>query len=325
MTGYGEVVAGTTILAAAILILFLILVLRRFLSEKNKAKRDRRDAAITRSYLQRVAGHKVDETTSWNRNFKLSAVTRILPLLRGGERARLLQIAELDGVLAETIRNSHSLRRSERISAIHFLQRFGSEVCVGRLRQLMVRDSDPRVQLEAAFALAANGALPPPRETLRILKALTRQPTRLDIALLRATAPHYTEQMVLLLDDDLPGEWRARIIDSLGWSGDMGIVDLLERAAPDPDPEIRCAVLRASGKLGHPAAARWIIESLSDPVASVRLQAIAASMELGLRQALPQLAEMRQDEKLWVRLRAEEAVDRLAPQLYAEQPREAAR
>lgn len=323
MTGYAEVVAGTTMMAAAIVVLFLILVLRRFLSEKTKTKRDRRDAAITRSYLQRVAGHKVDETINWNRNFRLAAITRILPLLRGGEKARLLQIAELDGVLAGTVRHSHSLYRSERIFAIHLLQRFGSEVCVARLRQLMARDPSPRVQLEAAFALAANGALPPPRETLRILKAFNRKPKRLDVALLRATAPLYTEQMVLLLDDDLPREWRANIIASLGWSGDMGIVALLERFANDPDPEIRCAVLRASGKLGHPAAASWILESLRDPIVSVRLQAIAASIQLGLRQAIPQLAEMGRDEELWVRLRAEQALEQLTPQVNA--PREAIR
>jgi HEAT repeat protein len=42
----------------------------------------------------------------------------------------------------------------------------------------------------------------------------------------------------------------------------MGTIDLLERAAADPDPEIRRAALRASAKLGHPAAERWILPAL---------------------------------------------------------------
>lgn len=311
MNGFNTVIIGTAILAAGIFVLFMILVLRRFLSERNKARRDRRATAITRSYLQRVSGQRVEDQTDWSRRIRLDAIRRILPLLRGGERKRLLQIAELDGVLAQTIRNSHSIYGAERINAIHLLQRFGSEVCIARLRQLMAHDKSLRVRLEAAFALGANGALPPPRETLRILHAIDRAPTRLDVALLRATAPLYPEQMVLLLEDDLPADWRAKIIDALGWSGDMSMIELLAGFAVDPESEIRCAALRAAGKFGHPAAAKWIVRSFADPVAAVRLQAIAAAVELGLREALPELQRLRGDGELWVRLRAEQALDRL--------------
>ncbi len=45
MIGYGQVVTGTTFLAAAIVVVFLILVLRRYLAERSKAQRDERDAA----------------------------------------------------------------------------------------------------------------------------------------------------------------------------------------------------------------------------------------------------------------------------------------
>lgn len=312
--GAKVVIVSASILAAGIVLLFLLLVFRRFLSEKTKARRDQRATAITRTYLQRVSGQRVEDQTNWSRRIRLDAISRILPLLRGGERKRLLQIAELDGVLAHTIRNSYSLYRSERINAVHLLQRFGSEVCVARLRQLMAHDSSQRVRIEAAFALGANGVLPPPRETLRLLEALDRPPTRLDVALLRATAPIYPEQMVMLLDDELPVDWRAKVIDSLGWSGDMGVIDLLETTSSDPDPEIRGAVLRASGKLGHPAAAKWVVPHLNDPISSVRLQAIAAAVELGLRGALSDLRRLRGDDELWVRLRAEQAIERLEPE-----------
>ncbi|MBB11920.1 MAG: hypothetical protein CMN70_03630, partial [Sphingomonadaceae bacterium] len=104
-----------------------------------------------------------------------------------------------------------------------------------------------------------------------------------------------------------------------------GTIDLLERAAADPDPEIRRAALRASAKLGHPAAERWILPALNDPITSVRLQAIAASVSLGLRSALPDLTAMRSDEELWIRLRVEQAFDRLAPEQNAALPRDGAR
>lgn len=313
MSFYQNIVVTTSLCAVAVTLVFLALVLRRHLSEKNRARRDERDAAITRNYLQRVAGHKVSDADVWPRQARLKTISRILPLLRGGERTRLLQIAELDGVLKETLRVSHSVYRSSRINAIQSMQRFGSEACIGRLREMMASDRSPRVRLEAAFALGANGSLPPPREILRLLKALRRQPTRLDIALLRSAAPLYPEQMLLLLEDELPDAWRGQIIDALGWSEYMAAIDTLDKASNDPDPEIRCAVMRASARLGHPAATRWIMMGLADPVPSVRLQAIAASVRMGLRKAVPAITQLRHDPELWVRLRAEQALEQLAP------------
>lgn len=313
MTGYDNIVWGTSVFALAICMVFAALVLRRYLAERNRARRDARDTQITRDYLQRVEGNKVDLSTNWGRNTQRAAISRILPLLRGGEKTRLLQIAELDGVLADTLRKSHGLYAKERVNAIHLLQRFGSEVCIGRLRELMARDPNMQVRLEAAFALAANDALPPPRETLRLIEALERQPTRLDIALLRSTAPLFPQQMILLLNDDLTDDWRALLIDAIGWSGEMDVIGTLEQAAGHASAEIRCAALRAVAKLGHPGAARWVLAALDDPVAAVRLQAIAAVMRLGLRSALPQLSQLTRDPELWVNLQADQAIEELMP------------
>ncbi|WP_172808244.1 HEAT repeat domain-containing protein [Croceicoccus mobilis] len=299
--------------ASATIVVFLVLVFRRYLAEKSRAHRDKRDTAITRNYLQRVAGHRVEDFDKWSRGSRRAAISRILPLLRGGERTRLMQIAELDGVLKETLRISHSLKKKTRINAIQSLQRFGSEVCIGRLREMMARDRSQRVRLEAAFALAANRSLPPPRETLNLLRALHRLPTRLDIALLRSAAPIYPDQMVLLLEDDLPPSWRILIIDALGWTDNMGVLDVLRTFADDTNSEIRCAVLRALAKLGHPSAQAWVMSGLSDPNASVRLQAIAAIVGLGIKGAVPELVRLRDDEKLWVRLRAEQALEHFNP------------
>ena len=317
MNPYQQVILGITIGATAVFLFFLLLVFRRYIGEKRSAALDARDTAITRSYLQRVAGHKVDNPNSWREKAQLAAVTRILPLLRGGEKTRLLQIAELDGVLSDTLYRSHGIYKKDRINAIHLLQRVGSEACIGRLRQLMARDRNDRVRLEAAFGLAANSALPPPRETLRILGSMKRHPTRIDVALLRSTAPLYADQMLLLLDDDLDPVWRANIIDSLGWSESLSVIDAIKQAATDPQEEVRAAALRASGKLGHPAAAEWIVPALEDPAQSVRLQAISAAVKLGLKQVLPELLQMRNDEQLWVRLRAEEAIEHFDPSLLA--------
>ncbi|MBL4791810.1 HEAT repeat domain-containing protein [Citromicrobium bathyomarinum] len=311
---YETVVWGSAAMAGVVVVIFLLLVLRRYLAERQVDANKRIDAAITRSYLRRVAGHRPEtDDAGWTDERRLAAVSQIQALLRGGERDRLMQIAELDGLLAATVRRSRRWRRSERVSAIRLLQRFGSELCIARLRELMARDRSPRVRVEAAFALAAAHALPPPRETMRILRMTDRAPSRLDSALLRASVPDYREQFVLLLEDDLPPVWRAQLIDALGWSGDVAVMPALEKAAGDEDPEVRGAALRASAKLGHPGGREWIMAALRDPDANVRVQAVKASEALGLRDAVPQIRDLREDSQLWVRLRAEQALEALDP------------
>ena len=307
---YNFVVVGSAALAGAVSLFFLTLVLRRHLAERKIAENKRIDARITRSYLRRVAGQRPDDDeTGWTDERRLAAVSQIQALLRGGERDRLMQIAELDGLLAETVRRSRSWRRARRVSAIRLLQRFGSELCIARLRELMARDRSPRVRVEAAFALAAANALPPPRETMRILQMTDRAPSRLDVALLRASAPDYREHLSLLLEDDLNPVWRAQLIDSLGWSGDMAVIEVVESAARDECPEIRAAALRASAKLGHPGGKEWILAALRDPDSNVRVQAVNTCAALGLREAQGALNELLDDPELWVRLRAEQALE----------------
>ncbi|MCP9223614.1 HEAT repeat domain-containing protein [Erythrobacter sp. LQ02-29] len=312
MNIYQTVIIGSTALAGAVIAIFLLLLLRRHLAELSEKKNRHVEAAVTRSYLRRVAGYAEEgEHSGWTHTRRMAAVAHVQALLRGGERARLMEMAELDGLLAVTLRRSHSWRRAERINAIRLLQRFGSEACIARIRALMARDRSQRVRMEAAFALAAMHALPPPREIMRLLRMPARRPSRLDVALLRTSSPQYSEQLVLLLDDDLSGEWRAELIDALGWSGNMEVIGLLKHAARYHDPEIRCAALRAAAKLGHPSARSWVLRALDDEVTSVRVQAVNACAALGLREASDKLREMRADPQLWVRLRAELALERL--------------
>lgn len=89
----------------------------------------------------------------------------------------------------------------------------------------------------------------------------------------------------------------------------MSVIETLATAANHPDPEVRAAALRASARLGHPAAATWVFAGFRDPVASVRSHAIAASTRLGLRDAVPELRRLLADEELSVRLRAEQAIE----------------
>ena len=299
-------------LALAMLAAFSVLLVRRWWQERNRRDDDARLAAITRSYLRRVAGHRDTEfSPAWPMETRLAAVSHIHLLLRGGERDRLMQMAELDGLLERTLRKSHHPRAARRIGAIRLLQQFGSEACIARLRAMFTRDTSHVVKLEAAFALAAMHALPPPRETIRILGMFDRPAKRLDSALLRASAPEYTEQLVLLLDDELPADKRALVVDALGWSDDTAVLPILEEAAQDDGPEVRSAALRAAARLGHPSVGRWVIPMLGDPQHYVRIQAANTCARLRLPDAIVPLTAMLETDDIWVRLRAQQALETL--------------
>lgn len=296
--------------ALAMLTAFGILLFRRWYLERRHGADCVELGAITRSYMRRVAGHfDEDASANWSDQLRLEAVSHIHLLLRGGERNRLMQMAELDGLLRATLRKSHSWRSARRIDAIRLLQQFGSEACIARLRELFARDPNKTVRLEAAFALAAVHALPPPRETIRILGMFHRRTNRLDRALFRASAPHYPEQMALLLQDDISHEKRVLIIDALGWSGSASVLPLIEGASRIDHAELRSSALQAAAQLGLPSVEPWVIERLKDPVAFVRVQAINCCASLGLTSAILSLHSLLDDEDLWVRLRAEHALD----------------
>lgn len=299
---------------------FAALIYRRWRLEQQESYRRSTLAAVTRSYVRRVAGHlDYGALTSWPAPIRLEAVSHLHLLLRGGERERLMQMAELDGLLDETIRQSTRRRASRRINAVRLLQQFGSEACVARLRQMMVRDKSPLVRLEAAFALASMRALPPPREVIRILGLFSRPTRRLDSALLRSTAPDYADQLQMILDDPITPGQKALIIDALGWSEDLAVLPALARAAESENPELRSAALRAATKLGHSGATSWAQTMLYDPVPFVRVQAINCCVALGMRSAARDIEALLGDDDQWVRIRAEEALmalvgDRAVPQ-----------
>lgn len=297
-------------LAMAMTAFFAALLVRRWQQERTAQRDGAILAAITRSYLRRVAGkHDEDDQADWRDRHKLQAVSHIHLLLRGQERDRLMQMAELDGLLRATLRRSRSWRAARRIDAIRLLQHFGSEACIGRLRELFARDPKKTVRLEAAFALASIHALPPPRETIRILGMFDRNSNRLDRALLRASATQYKDQLIMLLDDRMPEEKRALIIDALGWSEDPTVLPTLTMASQSENPEVRSSALRAAAKLGHRDAAPWVIACLGDPVDFVRIQAANCCASLALEEAVPPLRALLEDPDLWVRLRAEHALD----------------
>lgn len=315
MNGYSAMIHFCIWSSAAMAMAFAALVIRRLYTEHQEPIIKARQTAITRAYLQRVQGMPADmRSPSWKTTECMNAVSHLLLLLRGGEREILVQLAEDDGLLARTLRLSHAWRAARRIDAIRILQQFGGALAVQRLTEMLASDAHNIVRLNAAFALAQFGKLPPPRETITMLGMPFRTPTRMDVAMLRAMAPDHAAEMQEMLFEAMPHSRRAAIIDALGWSADMSVLPVLERAARFDNIDVQCSALRAAAKLGNPNVGIWVIRALGDQNPVVRTQAINSCASLRLAEAVPILRELTVDPELWVRLRAGEALDELAPE-----------
>lgn len=309
-----EFIEISVLFAVAMAIALGALILRRWRDELRADARAAKARLVTKAYLQRVGGaHEDIASKIVDPAMRLTAVSHLLALLRGAERAKLIALAEADGLLRRPLANIGSWLVARRVAAVRVLHQFATPTCLSTLRRAMATDQSLTVRVDAALALADLGRLPPPRATTAMLNIGQRGTTRLDIALFRALAIDHGPELRAMLAERIPHALRAVIIEALGWSNDISVVPLLERAAGFDHAEIRAAALRAAARIGHPAVAKWIIPMLEDPAAIVRIQAVNSCAVLGLRSAVPDLRARLEDPVLWVRLRAQEALEQLAP------------
>lgn len=294
-------------------IIFTILVVRRWLSERRSRRKSAAIIGATKFYLARIQGMDtgLDSTSTYNRSAKLDAILNLSRLLRGSERDQLMTIADDDGIFDQALRDLARANVRRRTHAIELLDQLDSPKSIHALCVTMANDPVYELRLAAAFALARFGRLPPPRDTISQLSLIESENSRIHMALFRSLAPSYTRQLRELSGNPEFYVVRASIIDALGWSADPDCLSEIESAAGDKAADIRCAALRAAGQLGHPQAAGWVVPMLDDSDENVRIQAIRCVARLSLLQALPRIEQLAVDPSSWVRWRAVEAMGTL--------------
>ncbi len=108
-----------------------------------------------------------------------------------------------------------------------------------------------------------------------------------------------------------PVEVQARALESVAYSGEAGLRQLIEDAYYAPEEEMRLSALRA---MGRSADTRWrsmVRAELTSPDAAMRVEAALAAGELEIKAVTPQIIMMLADEELAVRLAAIEALGHL--------------
>jgi HEAT repeat protein len=174
------------------------------------------------------------------------------------------------------------------------------------------RQADPQVRHLAFQALAA-GDTPIPLEL--VLAETNRQharPSRLLTEVVRhAVTADSARALCMLEDRNLTASDVALVVDSLGWTGDYGLIPTITAYAAHQDPEIRTAAIRGLGRLQHPLAEPALAAALDDPAWPVRAAAAEASGLANLGSLCEPLGRLLSDNEWWVRFRAGDALARL--------------
>ena len=225
----------------------------------------------------------------------------------------MLDIAEAEGLFDVALIRVKSCNAVTRQSAIRVLEQFGSAQCVAALTGVMANDPVPAIRVEAAAALASLGRLPSALDTISLLDLYNRGPLPLHKAILRSIAARDLAQIADLLATDIPTHLRVLLLDALGWSGELGVLDKLVAASRDEDAAVRIAALQAAARLGYAGRGEWAIELLRDGEPSVRASAAQVCGALGLVRAIDHLQEVNSDSSSWVRMHANEALRKLLP------------
>ncbi|MFN4089268.1 MAG: HEAT repeat domain-containing protein, partial [Alphaproteobacteria bacterium] len=237
----------------------------------------------------------------------------LLQLVRGRDRARLVDLLRRTGTDEALCRRIGSGRASERIEAARALALFSAPETLWALEEGL-DDRDPEVRLTVASSLVALQAAPPLTVLIGKLAIGSAEQSRTLAPIFRELAKTRKDEFAAALaDPDMPLPALLLVVDALGRTGDYRLVDDLAPLADHPALDVRAQALRALGSLGHPAAASVVLGRLDDAAWQVRAQAAIAAGRIGLAEAAPRLRELLADQVWWMRLRAAQALLALGP------------
>lgn len=266
------------------------------------------------------------------------AIDELMPqLIQARETPDLIDLyafSDLTVEDAETVRRQWALvevtRRRAVVSALVELAQEDIDLHLGRFLRVVIGDSDAQVRKAAITGLwpeVATDLLGPlvqmlqsdPDEDVRAAAAtglggyiLAGELDELDASLaMRA------EQSLLAILNDLeePLEVRRRALESIAYSGEAGVRQLIEDGYYDSHAKMRVSAVFA---MGRSADVRWrslVRAELQSPSAEMRAEAAIASGELGAKSAALDVSALLQDEDERVRLAAISALGRIGGQV----------
>jgi len=311
-------IAASLLFAALSLVAVLVLYVRRRVDERKAPLEAETDRNLSRQLMAALGsagrGRTMTLPESVGPEDLERVFSRLLQLVRGDDRERLLTIADALHIPESGLADLRSGNAARRVDALRILERFPSDRVISAIHERMTGDPDAATRAEAAATLSRIGRPPSPAEVIDALDLRAQVPNLLHAAIFRASAPLYAGEIASLARETPSGALQSMLIEALGWSEDFAMLPDLARFAGAVTAETRIASLKAARHLGHPGVRDWVIPLLLDPDDNVRVQATRTCGQLGLTDAIPILAKLVENSSWWVRTRAAEALAILRPE-----------
>ena len=266
-----------------------------------------------------VALHQADERVRWVRDASAYPAEILrefidghLQTLTAGARAQVVEIYRDLGLLRRDLAESQSWSWWKRLLAVRRLSLMPDAEVREGLRA-RTRDIFP-IRILAARALAERGmvdALVEVISSLPLNRRLMEQPLYHVLHQL----PEAAWPALLTRWDDIqaPHVRRVVLVASAG-RHPQGCLALLQGAAGDPDPAVRCGACQAAARLAGPKVEEVVLALARDPAWEVRAQAANALRSLRIPEGLSLLRDALRDEHFWVRQNAAAALGALGPE-----------
>jgi HEAT repeat protein len=234
----------------------------------------------------------------------------VFEIVRGEGQQRLAALAEAAGIGDRLRRDLASGTVRNRLAATEGLAWFPSAATSEALSRAVLDPNDD-VSFTAATTLSALGSDLMFDEALIARLARVNSSRRIELVLAQFAQTRPDALLDLVVDPTRSLRIRTAGLDALTQTGIEGIVELLLSLQDSPCTDMRVAVARNLGSLGHPDGHGTIARYLSDERWEVRCKAAEAVGRLALLDLGPQLCDLLLDENWWVRHRAGEALAKL--------------
>jgi HEAT repeat protein len=201
--------------------------------------------------------------------------------LRGADRSALVRLLQRRGTVDVARRRTGSQSAGRRLRAVELLGALGITEAVPELVGRL-DDADAEVRRAAVRALGRTGSADAVPALLALLDAPHRTESAhyITLALLRI-GPRAGLQLTTALRTHGP-RGREAAAKVLGWLGETGAVEALERSLSDEVPEVRAAAVEALGRIGLPGSAPAMRVLLGpDEPEWIRVRAAVALGRLG--------------------------------------------
>ncbi|MFW2351020.1 HEAT repeat domain-containing protein [Qipengyuania sp.] len=281
--------------SALIMIAFMTyLVIRRRLDEARNLQRGKRERALVQQLMDETSQPELSSYAGQER-LVLSVIARVLELLRGSGRDRLLELVEEKGLLDKPLADLNSRKATKRLEAIRALETFNVTRVVAEFEKVMANDSELPVRMAASSALARLDQLPSARDTISLLKLAERPITLSDEVVLRMLAVRNGKAIATEANRTGSIALRAALVEALGSSSSNEVTKYFERWMRDDAVEVRRAAAKCLARFQHPLALAWLSRMAEDLDEGVRLEAARALHTLGLEPEVTLLAKMISD------------------------------